>query len=144
MKIAVTVLIAIAALPAQADMLVAKGTNATLTAEYEYIHAGKSGTKAGGGTNEWNAKRSVVVTAQMSADAPQPFGAMHKTGTSQETDMRNKSARAASAQEKMAPLMADMEKVARDCGDDLRIQWKLNDLPMWLASARRSLPLPAA
>ena len=101
---------------AQADAFAAKGAKATLTVEYVYESSGKKADKYD--SHEWRVKRSAKLSADLVAQAPQSLSSVHEMEAGQKADLKNKQARAESAQKKMAPMMADMEKIVAKCGEN--------------------------
>jgi hypothetical protein len=101
---------------AQAQLLVAPGTKGTLTVEYDYSAVGSKPDKYD--PKDWRVSRKVSITAQYVADKQQPLPSLHALDTTQQANLQNKQTRAVAAEKKMAPLMADMEKIVAKCGDD--------------------------
>ena len=64
------ILLCVAA-PVHAELFVAAGAKGTLEVEYVYDAAGK--TQDQYDTHEWRVKRTVNLTAQLSAQAPAPL-----------------------------------------------------------------------
>jgi len=85
---------------AHAELIVAKGAKATLQVEYVYSTTGSYSSPSKDQTRDWKVQRTVNLTAQMVADAPQPVGVMSQGGAAQ------------------SPMMADMQKIAAKCGND--------------------------
>ena len=113
------VLLCVAA-PVHAELFVAAGAKGTLEVEYVYDAAGK--TQDQYDTHEWRVKRAVNLTAQLSAQAPAPLPGLHQLDARQQTELTNKRASAADsaqkAQQKTAPMMADIESIMAKCGED--------------------------
>jgi hypothetical protein len=101
--------------PAFADALVAKGTIATLTVEYEYVTSGKKEDKYD--PYDWRVSRFAKLTAEMTAQAPQELSQTQPMDASQTADIKNKQALTQSAASKMSNLAADMEKIVARCGE---------------------------
>ena len=93
-----------------------KGTTATLTVEYVYTSAGKNDN--GVDARTWNAKRSAKITADLVTEGPAPYSVMHEMSKDQKDDLARKQAAVSSAQQKMKPMQADIEKIAAQCGED--------------------------
>jgi len=102
--------------PACADALVAKGTKTTLSVEYTFESSGKKQDR--NDLHEWRMSRVAKITAQLSADVPMALPALHAMEAAQTTDLKGKQDQMAGAQQKMAPMMADIEKMMAKCGDD--------------------------
>jgi hypothetical protein len=103
---------------AQSPLLAPKGARATLTVEYQYTAIGNWVAPAKDSNHDWNVRRTVNITARMSANAPQPISAMRQDKESQKALTKDVEARVASAQAKAQPTMQDMMKIADRCGDD--------------------------
>jgi hypothetical protein len=102
--------------PAFADALVAKGTKTTLTVEYTFESSGMKQDR--NDLHEWRVSRVAKITAQLSAEATMALPALHAMEAAQTTDLKGKQDQMAGAQQKMAPMMADIEKMMAKCGDD--------------------------
>jgi hypothetical protein len=101
---------------AYADALVAKGTKTTLNVEYTFESSGKTQDK--NDLHEWHVHRNAKLTAVLSAETAMALPALHAVEASQTADMKHTQERVAGAQQKMAPMMADVEKLMLKCGDD--------------------------
>jgi hypothetical protein len=101
---------------AHADLLVAKGTKATVTVEYSYAAAGIKKDKYD--PREWKVNRTVSLTAQFAADKPQAMAQLRAPEAAQMADLQNKQALAKSASKKMTPMMGDMMKIVEKCGEN--------------------------
>jgi len=100
---------------AHAELLVAKGTKATVKVEYVYSAVGAKKDKYD--PREWRVNRSATVTAQLEAQKAQALAQMRAMEAGQLADMQNKQATAVSAAKKMQPTMNDMLKIVEKCGD---------------------------
>ncbi len=101
---------------ARADAFAAKGAKATLTVEYVYTSNGK--TQDQNDSHQWSVNRTVKLSADLIAQTPQSLPTMHEMEEGQKADLKNKQEKVQSAQEKMAPLQADIEKIMAKCGED--------------------------
>ena len=101
---------------AKAQVLAPKGAKGTLTVEYTYASNGKSSDQ--NDSHQWNVKRTVKLSADMVAQAAQPLSSVNEMEPGQKADMKAKQEKARSAQEKMAPLQADIQKIMEKCGED--------------------------
>ena len=101
---------------AQAELLVAPGTKATVTVEYSYSAVGAKKDKYD--PHEWKVNRSATLTAQFEAQKSQAMAQYRAPEAQQVADMKDKQATALSAAKKMEPTMNDMMKIAEKCGDD--------------------------
>jgi hypothetical protein len=101
---------------AQAQMLVAPGTTATLTVEYDYSAAGSKPDKYD--PRDWKVSRKVSITAQLVADKQQPLPSMHPLDSAQQADMKGKQEKSKSVAKTMAPMAGDMMSIVAKCGED--------------------------
>jgi hypothetical protein len=101
---------------AQAELLVAKGTKATLKVEYGYSAIGAKKDKYD--PREWKVDRSLTMTAQFEAQKPQALAQLRAMEAGQLADMKDKQATAISAHKKMTPMMGDMMKIVEKCGEN--------------------------
>jgi hypothetical protein len=117
---AIAILLCCAAIPAQADLLVAPHTKGTLEVEYSYDSSGQ--TKDLYDVHEWHVKRVVKITAQLAAGAVSPMPVMIALDAKQQADLQASQTRtmasAAQAQQKMAPMMGDIQAIVDKCGED--------------------------
>jgi len=117
---AISLLLWLVAFPASADVFVAPNAKGTLEVEYTYDSSGK--TKDSYDVHEWQVKRVMKMTAQMTADATSPMPSLHQMDAAQQADLQAKHARAmasgAKAQQKMAPMMGDIQAIMAKCGED--------------------------
>ncbi len=104
------------AAPAPAAVFAARGAKATLTVEYVYSANGK--TQDQNDSHRWSVTRSVKLRADLVAQEPQSLSSIHAMEPGQKADAEAKQAKARSAQEKMAPLQADIQKIMAKCGED--------------------------
>ena len=102
--------------PVYADVLVAPGTKATLTVDYDYVAAGKVSVDNVEQIKDWNVHRAFSLNVQVSAVAQLPTPTMQPLDATQLADVSNKQARIVGMQQKMAPTMADMQKIIEKCG----------------------------
>ena len=116
MKIATALLLVAFAASAHAELLAPKAARAELKVEYVYTSAGSYIAPAKDMNNQWRVRRSVELTAQYSADAPQAMGTLHTSDPKQKADLANIEARTASAQRKLQPMAMDMMAIAASCG----------------------------
>ena len=118
MKCTALFVAALAALAASAgaDVLAAKGAKGTLEVEYVFESSGKKADQ--NDSREWRTKRSVKLTADLAAQAPQPYSTLHDMTAGEKTDLKKKQDATKSAQQKMAPTSAAIEKIMAKCGED--------------------------
>jgi hypothetical protein len=109
-------LVLLATQASAAGLLVPQGSKATLTVDYDYVAIGSKSDKYD--PKDWSVKRKISIISQMVADAPATMPSVHALDAAQQADLKNKQASGVKVQKKMAPMMADMEKIAAKCGDD--------------------------
>jgi hypothetical protein len=103
------------AIAAHAEVIAPKGQKATLRVEYVYTSAGKYVTSSKDQKRDWNAKRTVTLTANYLAEAAQAMGALHKDDPKQQQQMAAMQSRVATTAKKMEPTMADMMAINEKC-----------------------------
>lgn len=117
---AMWLLLWLVAFPASADLFVAPNTKGTLEVEYTYDSSGK--TKDQYDVHDWQVKRVMKMTAQLAADAPSPMPSLQQMDAKQQAELQANHARAmasgAKAQQKMAPMMGDIQAIMAKCGED--------------------------
>lgn len=101
---------------AQGDVLAAKGAKGTLEVEYVFESSGKKADQ--NDSREWRVKRSLKLSADLAAQAPQPYSTLQDMTAGEKTDLKKKQAATQSAQQKMAPTSAAIEKIMAKCGED--------------------------
>jgi len=101
---------------AHAELLVGKGTRATVTVEMTYSAVGMKKDKYD--PREWKVNRSATITAVYEAQKPQAMAQLRAPEAAQMADLRDKQATAVSAHKKMQPMMADMMKIVEKCGEN--------------------------
>ncbi len=116
MKYATALLLMTVVASAHADVLVPKGAKGTLTVEYVFTSAGKHTTGSKEQIDIWNVKRTVNLTTQFAADAPQAFGVLHQDDSKQKAEMATLQAKTTSAHKKLEPMQNDMMALAAKCG----------------------------
>jgi hypothetical protein len=116
MKIATALLLVTIAASAHAELLAPKGAKAQLKVEYVFTSAGTYVAPAKDANDKRRARRSVELTAQYSADAPQAVGTLHTSDPKQKADLADIEARTASAHKKLQPMAMDMQAIAASCG----------------------------
>jgi hypothetical protein len=108
------------AFPASADPFVAPDTKGTLEVEYTYDSSGK--TKDLYDAHDWQVNRVLKMNVQLAADATSPMPSLHQLSAKEQADLKANQARAmasgAQAQQKMAPMMGDIQAIMAKCGED--------------------------
>lgn len=116
MKFTTTLLLVLYAASAHAELLAPQGAKGTLTVEYVFTSAGHYTSPAKDVIDNWSVRRVINLTAQYAADAPQPFGVLHKDDAKQNAQVKDLQARTTSAAKKMEPMANDMMAIAAKCG----------------------------
>lgn len=99
-----------------AAQLVAAGSKATITVEYEYVSKGKRQDKYD--TNEWDVRRYVEVTGTVVATKPIPQPGLHKPDAAMTKDADDRMAAGQRAQKSLQPTMNDMMAIVEKCGEN--------------------------
>jgi hypothetical protein len=99
-----------------ADMFVPPGAKATISVEYVYESAGKKRIDAD--THEWRVKRTASLTAELGAQLPTAMPTVQAIDASQMGALTGKADKAQAVTTKMAPMMADAQKIMAKCGED--------------------------
>lgn len=103
------------AISAHAEVIAPTGQKATLQVEYVFTSAGKYVSPSKDQKRDWNAKRTVTLTAHYVADAAQAMGALHKDDPKQRQQMAAMQSKVAVTAKKMEPTMADMMAITEKC-----------------------------
>src|SRR3954471_13491247 len=101
MKIAITLFVVLFAAGAHAELFVPKGAKGTLKVEYVFTSSGNTGNASRGAINSWSSRRTIDITAQFAADAPQPFGTLHVDDPGQKAKTADLQTKTASVAKKM-------------------------------------------
>jgi hypothetical protein len=101
---------------AHAELLVPKGTKATLRVEYTFASQGEFASLADGENRKWSVRNVVNITANYAADAAQPLGVMHADDAQQQTNITALQSQATAANKKLQPMANDMQAIAAKCG----------------------------
>lgn len=118
MKYACVLLMSLFAVTAQAQLIVPKGTKATLKVTYQYKSEGKSDASIKDQKAHWRAIRVVEITANYVAEAPQAFAALHQEDKKNKQDMAALQNKAEASLKTMQPTMNDMMKIVEKCNED--------------------------
>lgn len=102
---------------AHAQLLVPKGSKATLDVQYVYTAEGTSGQGKVDTIDEWKVRRTLNVTAKYVAEEPTSIGVLHQS-EAQNAALDAKTKQAEAFGKKMEPTVADMMKIVDRCGDD--------------------------
>jgi len=108
----------LAAAPVSADPFSAAKSKATLTVTY---------TLTGGGTDRpeshereviWSVEDRYEIKAVMSAEAPMPYGGLHKADAAETANIQQRQAAAAAGAQNMQGMMEMAQAIMAKCGDD--------------------------
>lgn len=116
MKYAFVLLLATVAGSAHAEPLAPKGAKGTLTVEYTFTSSGNYAPPSKEVIDNWSVKRSLTVTAQYVANAPQPLGVLHNDNPGQKAQLADMQAKTTSAYKKLEPMQNDVMAMAAKCG----------------------------
>lgn len=105
----------VAAGNAQAQ-LVAPGTKATLTVQYDYRAVGTKPDRLD--PKDWSVNRRISLTTQLVAEKPQPISSMRPMEAGQTADLEQRQQRGSRAATALAPMAADMMKIVEKCGEN--------------------------
>jgi hypothetical protein len=100
---------------AQAQLL-PPGTKGTLDVEYTFTSSGRESTP--NDQYDWQVKRQVLYTVQLVADKHSPYAGFLPATAADKKDLDQRQTRSASGMQKVAPMMADIEKLMAKCGDN--------------------------
>jgi len=118
MKYALLLSMTLFAASAQAQLIVPKGTKATLKVTYQFKSEGKSSASIKDRKSQWRALRVVEMTANYVAETPQPFSALRKDDARNKQNIAGLQSQVESAHKTMQPTMNDMMKIVEKCNED--------------------------
>jgi hypothetical protein len=118
MKYVHALLIALLASSAQAQLIVPKGTQATLKVTYQFKSDGNVEASSKDRKARWRATRVVEITANYVAEAPQAFSALRQEEPQNRQNMASLQTKVETAQKTLQPTMNDMLKIAEKCNED--------------------------
>ncbi|MHB0968672.1 MAG: hypothetical protein ACYC7A_09945 [Thermoanaerobaculia bacterium] len=101
-----------------ADAFAPVGAKATLSVEYVYESAGAKSSEGMYDPHEWRVKRSANLVADLAAQATTAMPTLQPLDAAQTAELKNLSRKAEAVTTKMAPMMADVEKIMEKCGED--------------------------
>lgn len=101
---------------ASAQILPAK-SKGILTVDYTFTSEGKWTDAQHNDNRDWHVSRKVSLTAQMVAQSPSPVAAL-LPGDGGRKDMASRKARIESGNQKLQPMMGDIQKIMQKCGED--------------------------
>jgi hypothetical protein len=101
-----------------ADAFAPAGAKATLSVDYIYESAGSKRSEGLYDPYEWRVKRSASLVAHLSAEPPTAMPTLQPLDAAQSGQLKSLGDKTQVAATKMAPLMADAEKIMAKCGDD--------------------------
>lgn len=98
--------------------LVAPQTKGMLTLEYVYESSGQWADAQKNDRRDWRVNRTVSLSAQMVAEKPSPYAALLPGTGDEKRDLADRQQRIVSGNQKLAPMMGDIQKLMAKCGDD--------------------------
>jgi len=101
-----------------ADTFAPPAARATLTVDYAYESAGQKRSQGLYDPYEWRVKRSVSLVADLAAQAPTAMPTLQALDAAQTAQLKSLNDKSQGAANKMAPMMADVEKIMAKCGED--------------------------
>jgi hypothetical protein len=111
-------LAAISSAAGAAEPFAPTGAKATLSVEYVYESAGKKKSEGMYDPYEWRVKRNASLTAQLAAQPATAMPTVQAIDASQMASLQGKADKAQAVTTKMAPMMADVQKVMAKCGEN--------------------------
>ena len=113
------ILFAVLAAPAFAgDTLGPEGTKATLSVEYLYESKGSHKSEGMYDPYQWQVKRTASLVANLSAQVATALPTMQELDAEQTAGLEAKTEQIQSAAQEFEPMMADIEKIMEQCGED--------------------------
>lgn len=101
-----------------ADVLVPAGAKATLTVDYIYESSGRKRSEGMYDPYEWRVRRNASLTAELAAQPATAMPTVQAIDASQMAQLQGKGDKAQAVATKMAPMMADVQKIMAKCGDN--------------------------
>lgn len=101
-----------------ADAWASAGAKATLSVDYLYESAGQKRSEGMYDPYQWRVKRSVSLVADLAAQAPTPMPTLQALDAAQTAQLKSMGDKSQAVATKMAPMMADAEKIMAKCGED--------------------------
>lgn len=112
-----TLLLAAAGTPAgAAPDFAAKGSKATLSVEYLYLHAGKTADKYD--SKDWKIRRILNLSAEMAAAAPTALSTQQAPDARQLARMQQHNTEVEKLAGEMAPMVRSVEAIVARCGEN--------------------------
>lgn len=101
-----------------ADAFAPAGAKATLSVDYVYESPGKKSSEGMYEPYEWRVKRSANLVANLVAQPATAMPTVQAIDASQMAELKGKTAKSQAVAKKMEPLMADVQKIMKKCGED--------------------------
>lgn len=101
-----------------ADAFAPAGAKATLSVDYVYESAGAKSSEGAYDPYEWRVKRTANLVADLAAQASTAMPTLQPLDAAQTAELKNLGKKAEAVTTKMAPMMADVEKIMEKCGED--------------------------
>jgi len=93
-------------------------TKGLLTLDYIFQSSGQWSDAQGNDRRDWRVSRKITVNATMVAENPSPVAALLPGTAAEKAELAGRQQRAASGAQKVAPMMASIERLLEKCGDD--------------------------
>lgn len=94
------------------------GAKATLSVEYSYESAGRKSSAGMYDPYEWRVKRGMSIAVDLAAQAALALPMVQAVDAKQMAGVTSQVGKAQAVATKMAPMMADVQKIMAKCGDD--------------------------
>jgi hypothetical protein len=101
-----------------AEPFATPGTKATLSVDYTYESSGSKKSEGMYDPYQWRVKRNASLTAELAAQRATAMPTVQVIDPAQMASLQGKVDKAQSAATKMAPMMADVQKVIAMCGEN--------------------------
>ncbi len=111
-------LAAISSAPRAAERFAPVGAKATLSVDYLYASSGSKKSEGMYDPYQWRVKRNASLTAELAAQPATAMPTVQVIEASQMASLKGKADKAQAVATKMAPMMADVEKVMAKCGEN--------------------------
>lgn len=101
-----------------ADAFAPAGAKASLSVDYVYESTGQKRSEGLYDPYNWRVKRSVTMAADLAAQAPTAMPTLQALDAAQTAQLKSQQGKSQAVATKMAPMMADVEKMMAKCGED--------------------------
>jgi len=101
-----------------AESFAPPAAKATLSVDYTYQSAGRKSSAGMYDPYEWRVKRAMSIAVDLAAQAAMAMPMVQAADAKQMAGLASQVGKAQAVATKMAPLMADVQKIMAKCGDD--------------------------